>query len=66
MATRFRQKHIFLGEIPAGVRLVENFRPRAVPVDFPAGFLRKVAFAIVGIREPYWGDFALGIRCSRC
>lgn len=36
------KEHIFVGELPTGVRLVQGFSPRSVPVNLPAGLLEAV------------------------
>jgi len=43
------EENIFVGDVATRVRLVEDFRARAVLIDFPVRFLHAIAVAVIGV-----------------
>ena len=56
------EENVFVGDVAAQIRLVENFRARAVPIDFAVGFFDAVAIAVVSIVHTSGGfNFTFGV-----
>jgi hypothetical protein len=58
------EEDILVGDVPARIRFVQNFRPRTVPVDLPIRLLHPVPVAIVRIVHAV-GRLDLALRVPR-